>query len=137
MCISSTVSAIISFSWIRILLLIQSIKNTYVLNLHDLPAEEQRRRCAFFFSFWFKWIYQALQGLVIVLNILGWPILTIQAKEQLTLETIFCMDILRPTGKFDLLDSQLLVWSIMLDHKVNILGSQSQIIYKGSLKDGK
>lgn len=51
MCISSTVSAIISFSWIRILLLIQSIKNTYVLNLHDLPAEEQRRRCAFFFFF--------------------------------------------------------------------------------------
>lgn len=51
MCISLTVRAIISFSWIRILLLIQSIENACVLNLHDLPAEEQRRRCFFFFFF--------------------------------------------------------------------------------------
>lgn len=49
MCISLTVRAIISFGWIRVLLLIQSIKNSCVLNLHDLPAEEQRRRLFFLF----------------------------------------------------------------------------------------
>lgn len=51
MCISPIVSAIVSFSWIRILLLIQSIKNAYVLNLHGFPAEEQRRRWWVFFFF--------------------------------------------------------------------------------------
>lgn len=73
---------------------------------------------------------------MIVWNISDWPILTIQAKEQLTLETtFFFMDILRPTGKIDLLDSQVLFRSIVVVHEVDILGPQSQIIYKGSSKD--
>lgn len=39
MCPPLTVSTIIGFSWIRILSLTVSIKNAYVLNLQDLPAE--------------------------------------------------------------------------------------------------
>ena len=49
------------------------------------------------------------------------------------LETIFCMVILRPTAKLALLDSQALVWSIVLDHEANILGPQGQMVYTESL----
>lgn len=50
-------------------------------------------------------------------------------------DNFFCMDILRPTGKSDLLDSQVLFWNTVVVREVDILGPQSQTIYKGSSKD--